>query len=65
MRSYYRPRTQMRYLAEAHDKIADANEAMLDLLFGANPITDDELRTLIEKHPERYARFAGYLGTRS
>jgi hypothetical protein len=37
---------------------------MLDLLFGANPITDDELRALIAKRPHVYGRFAGYLGKR-
>lgn len=65
MQDYYRPGTPMRAWAEAHDKIADANLAMLDLLYGTNPITDDELRALIERHPERYGRFAGYLGKRT
>lgn len=45
-------------------KISEANETMLDLLFGPNPITDDELRALIKKRPEVYGRFAVYLGKR-
>lgn len=62
--SYFKPGTQIRACYEAHDRIADANEVMLDLLFGPNPITDDELRKLIVKRPHIYGRFAGYLGTR-
>ena len=45
-------------------KMFSVNETMLDLLFGANPITDDELRELITKRPEVYGRFAKYLGKR-
>jgi hypothetical protein len=63
-RSYYRPGTQAHAFAAAHDKAADANSTMLELLYGANPISDDELRALIAKRPERYGRFAGYLGKR-
>ncbi len=57
-------RSQMRSFYAAHDNIAGGNEAMLDLLFGSNPITDDELRKLIEKRPNVYGRFSGYLGKR-
>jgi len=64
MASNYKPGTQMHHFARAHDNIAGGNEVMLELLFGANPITDDELRKLIAKRPERYGRFAGYLGKR-
>lgn len=64
MASHYRPGTQAHAFAQAHDNIAGGNEAMLDLLYGANPITDAELRALIAKRPERYGRFAGYLGKR-
>lgn len=42
----------------------DGNQTMLDLLFGANPITDDDLRALIKKRPEVYTRFSAYLGKR-
>ncbi len=53
----------MRAFAEAHDRIADQNTVMLDLLYGANPITDDELRALIARRPE-LQRFSGYIGKR-
>ena len=56
--------SQRQHMWESHRKIADGNLAMLDLLFGVNPITDDELRALIAKRPATYGRFAGYLGTR-
>lgn len=58
-------KSQLRAFYKAHDNIAGGNLVMLDLLFGANPITDDELRKLIEKRPATYGRFAGYLGTRN
>ena len=62
--SYYKPGTQMHHFAAAHDRLADGNEVMLELLFGSNPISDDELRVLIAKRPAVYSRFAGYLGKR-
>lgn len=52
------------YHSYADRKIAEANETMLELLFGENPIADDELRALIRKRPHVYGRFAGYLGKR-
>jgi hypothetical protein len=64
MASHYRPGTQAHAFARAHDHVAAVNETMPDLLFGLNPISDDELRRLIEKRPQTYSRFAGYLGTR-
>jgi len=62
--SYYPRKSQLHAFYEAHDNIAGGNETMLDLLFGSNPITDEELRKLIEKRPATYGRFAGYIGTR-
>jgi hypothetical protein len=57
-------KTQVHMFYEAGRRIADADETMLELLFGSNPITDDELRALIKKRPGRYGRYAGFLGTR-
>lgn len=54
---------QMYYQAER--KAAGLNEAMLEALYGVNPITDDELRALIAKRPHVYGRFAGFIGKRS
>lgn len=61
----HHPRSQLAAFWRAHRKIADQNEVMLELLFGPNPITDDELRRLIQRDPARYGRFSGYLGTRA
>lgn len=58
------PKSQLQIWEEERRKIASLNDAMLDALYGANPITDDELRALIEKRPSVYGRFAGYLGKR-
>jgi len=52
----------MYYMAER--KTSEANQAMLALLYGPNPITDEELAKLIEKRPHIYGRFAGYIGKR-
>ena len=48
----------------AERKTSEANQAMLGLLYGPNPITDEELAKLIEKRPHIYGRFAGYIGKR-
>ena len=56
--------TQETMFATVNQRAFNVNEVMLDLLFGSNPITDDELRSLITKRPEAYARFANYLGKR-
>lgn len=63
--SHFKPGTQSHAFYAAHDNTAGGNEVMLDLLFGSNPITDDELRALIAKRPATYGRFAGYLGKRT
>lgn len=56
--------TQEQHFWAAHRRLADQNAVMLDLLFGPNPITDEELKKLIDKRPDRYGRFAGYIGKR-
>jgi hypothetical protein len=56
--------TQKDLYYAAERKAADLNKAMLDMLYGENPITDDELRKLIKKRPHIYGRFVGYLGKR-
>ena len=54
---------QLRMLYAAHDRIADQNEAFLELVsHPTNPMTDDDLRKLVERNPERYGRFANFLG---
>ena len=48
----------------SHSVVSGANETALNLLFGPNPITDDELRRLIAKRPHVWGKYAGYLGKR-
>jgi hypothetical protein len=55
---------QIQKFYQEQRKIADLNMAMMEMLFGVNPITDDELKKLIEKRPHVYGRFAGYIGKR-
>ena len=35
-----------------------------EFLTGPNPLTDDELRALIERRPSKYSKFSHYIGTR-
>ena len=56
--------SQRDHFYRAGRAIADGNETGLALLFGFNPITDDELRKAIARRPALWSRFAGYLGTR-
>lgn len=56
--------TQRNHHDLATKRIAEKDKTMLDLLFGPNPITDDELRALIVQRPEVYSRYARFLGAR-
>jgi hypothetical protein len=40
------------------------NEVMMDLLFGVNPISDNELRCLIAKNPVVYGKYERFVGVR-
>ena len=53
---------QMYYAAER--RCAELHEAMYEMLYGDNPITDNELVYLSEKYPHKYGRYAYYLGRR-
>jgi len=57
-------RSQEEHFTHPHAKSAGADETMLNLLYGPNPITDDELRKLIAKRPHVYGKYAAYLGKR-
>ena len=54
---------QMRMFYAAHDRLAAENMAFMDLVnHPTNPMTNDDLRKLIERHPDRYGRFAHFIG---
>lgn len=57
-------KTQAQMYYDAVRRQSDTDKVMLDLLYGPNPITDDELRAMIAKRPHVYARYADYLGKR-
>jgi len=47
---------------EAHRKIADGNQAFMDMVnCKENPLTKQDLEALIKRRPEVYSRFAGLL----
>ena len=56
--------TQSDMFYRAGRAITAKHLTMLDLLFGPNPVTDDELRALIAKRPAVYGQYASYLGKR-
>ena len=64
MTHHDKKKTQKDLYYEASRKVSDVDCAMLDLLYGTNPITDEELSKLIKKRPNIYGRFAGYIGKR-
>ena len=56
-------KTQMQMYQEAERKLAEANEAFMDMVNDPdNPMTNDDLERLIARWPERYGRFSGFLG---
>ena len=54
----------MHYYYRACERIADRHQAVLDSLFGPNPLTDEEFERLIERRPEIYGQYRGLLETR-
>lgn len=52
---------QMYYAAEKRS--ADLNNAMMELIKDKdNPLTNADLQALIDRRPEVYGRFSGFLG---
>lgn len=52
---------QMYYAAEKRS--ADLNNAMMEAMTDPhNPLTNADLQALIDKRPEVYGRFSGFLG---
>lgn len=54
--------TQKQMFYQAHRKIADGNNAFMELV-KAGDITRSELQRLIAKRPEVYTRFSAFLAT--
>ena len=55
-------KTQQQIFWESHRRIADANDAFMDLInCKENPMTRQDLESLIRRNPARYGRFSGFL----
>ena len=54
--------TQKQMFYQAHRRIADGNNAFMELV-KVGDITRSELQRLIAKRPEVYTRFSGFLDT--
>jgi hypothetical protein len=44
----------------AHRRIADRDAAFMEIMRGPNPLTPVEVRVLIDRHPDRYGRYAAF-----
>lgn len=55
-------KTQIQHYYAEQKKIAELNKLFFELVHDpVNPMTNDDLKSLIKRHPSRYSRFAGYV----
>ena len=55
--------TQRQHCSLAEKRIFEQNEVFLELVnHPTNPMTNRDLERLIERRPDRYGRFAGFVG---
>ena len=55
-------KSQQQIFWEEHRRIADRNEAFMDLVnCKENPMTRQDLESLIRRNPAKYSRFSGFL----
>ena len=56
-------KSQKQLFWDAHRRIADRDIAFMDLISDPhNPMTNQDLKALIEKRPEVYSRYSNFLG---
>jgi hypothetical protein len=56
-------KSQYQLFWEAHNKTAELNNAFMDLVNDpVNPLTNEDLESLIKKRPHVYGRFSGLVG---
>ena len=48
-------------LYEAQHRTAQRDLTFLDIMAGPNPLTQDELKKLVMKDPERYGRYISWI----
>ena len=57
-------KTQVQMFYEEQKNIGEANELFMELLnHPTNPLTEQDLIKLVARWPERYGRFAGFIGS--
>jgi hypothetical protein len=50
-------------LVEAQQKLFDRNNALTEMINDpVNPLTNSDLKRLIERNPERYGVYSGFIG---
>lgn len=57
------PKTQQEMFKQAQTRIADQYDAFMEIQKGLHPLTRAELKKLIQKRPELWAKFAAYEGS--
>ena len=56
-------KTQLRMCRDAERRLFERNQAFLDMINDpVNPLTNSDLKRLIERNPERYGTYSGFLG---
>ena len=52
---------QVQMFYQEQRKIGEGNDLMMEMIRNSE-ITNDELAALVKKRPEKYGRFAGFVG---
>ena len=56
-------KTQLRMCRDAERRLFERNQTFLDMINDpVNPLTNSDLKRLIERNPERYGMYSGFLG---
>lgn len=56
-------KTQLRMCRDAERRLFERNRAFLDMINDpVNPLTNSDLKRLIERWPERYGMYSGFIG---
>lgn len=56
-------KSQYQLCQEALSKLSGTNAHFMEMVHHpTNPLTNEDLRRLVERFPERWGRFAGFIG---
>lgn len=56
-------KTQLQMCRDAERRLFERNQAFLDMVSDpVNPLTNSDLKRLIERNPERYGMYSGFIG---